>query len=488
MRRPVLPALLAAVVGATLTVAVTPSVAATPIATTAPAASADRDRPATTSWTAERTPISVTRHRPSAVTTAGGVKAYPVPASAAALRRITTAPDGNLWFVEQATNKIGRITPAGAITEFQLPAQTSEGSLVKDLDIASDGTVWVAWDSGWHVTRFHPSAPGEAYSWSFEYPYAEEIRVGPGNVAWATVSFDVDGIVRFSGTQATWDANAPGCDGALGRGRDGLMWCQAFDRLIRVNSVGTGGTFVPLPSDATYPYSIAPGPTGSIWFGRDDGGSMFTSPSDGNIGWVTTGGSVRTIRLGSYTAPRSLVQGPGEDMWFTSVGRVPAVGHLSQRGVGAITKVGNYKPTSLTIAKDGAVWFTDSEHNVIVRVPRSSLQRTNIDVGSRSQLARAAVKVAARRLDSDRRRATTTVGLTCSKGIGRCAGKIVIRKGRSTLGAGSYALLSVSKGKGVVKLTAAARRILEKQAKVKVQLVLRPQGGRDVTRTVVLTR
>jgi virginiamycin B lyase len=31
---------------------------------------------------------------------------------------ITAGPDGNLWFTEFTGNRIGRITPAGTVTEF----------------------------------------------------------------------------------------------------------------------------------------------------------------------------------------------------------------------------------------------------------------------------------------------------------------------------------------------------------------------------------
>ena len=37
---------------------------------------------------------------------------------------ITAGPDGALWFTERGANKIGRITPAGIITEFSLPTLT----------------------------------------------------------------------------------------------------------------------------------------------------------------------------------------------------------------------------------------------------------------------------------------------------------------------------------------------------------------------------
>src|SRR5260370_40489576 len=44
---------------------------------------------------------------------------YPVP-SGGSSEDITTGPDGNVWFTEIAGNKIGKITPAGVITEFPL--------------------------------------------------------------------------------------------------------------------------------------------------------------------------------------------------------------------------------------------------------------------------------------------------------------------------------------------------------------------------------
>ena len=46
------------------------------------------------------------------------------PSSRAATRRpwgIAAGPDGNLWFTEEVGDKIGRITPVGAVTEFPVP-------------------------------------------------------------------------------------------------------------------------------------------------------------------------------------------------------------------------------------------------------------------------------------------------------------------------------------------------------------------------------
>jgi streptogramin lyase len=45
----------------------------------------------------------------------GVITEFTIPTAASALHGVAPGPDGNLWFVEQSGNKIGRITPAGSI-------------------------------------------------------------------------------------------------------------------------------------------------------------------------------------------------------------------------------------------------------------------------------------------------------------------------------------------------------------------------------------
>src|SRR5438105_2827345 len=47
---------------------------------------------------------------------------FPVPTAASGPSGITQHLDGNLWFTEFNADRIGRITPAGVVTEFTLPA------------------------------------------------------------------------------------------------------------------------------------------------------------------------------------------------------------------------------------------------------------------------------------------------------------------------------------------------------------------------------
>jgi hypothetical protein len=52
---------------------------------------------------------------------------------------ITAGPDGNLWFTEQGSDRIGRITPAGMIAEFLLPNAKSGPIGITTLP---DGSLW----------------------------------------------------------------------------------------------------------------------------------------------------------------------------------------------------------------------------------------------------------------------------------------------------------------------------------------------------------
>ena len=417
---------------------------------------------------------------------AGGIQVFPVPTSSAGLGRIATAPNGDMWFIETEKNILGRITRSGAIDEYNLPFVTA-GYTANDLDVDASGAVWVAYDYGTKVLRYHPLDAGPATVWNVSASLS--IRVGPDAV-WMAGSTAAPGVRRIVGGSVTEDPNSPDCDGAIGRGRDGLMWCQQFDRLIQVNAAGSGGVAYPLPANATYPYSIAPGPNGKVWFGRDSGGTWFTSPSDGNVGWVADNGQVTTIRTGDRTAPRSLVTGPDGNVWFTSVGAAKGIGHVTPAGVGAVVQVGNYEPTALTYGADGAIWFTDKTNNSIVRVAREDLWVTNVNVGANSQLIPHAQPpaTAKKKVKADKKRKKAKLTVSCGNGLMACTGGVVVKAGKKKVAAGSYAVAINSSGKVTVKLTKAGRKLLQRSKSVKVKVVLTAATGAQTTRKAKLTR
>lgn len=452
------------------------------------AAADDSDTPADVLGTGQRVELRA-EHTPAPArrtSKAGSFQVFPVPTSSAGLGRIATAPNGDMWFIGTEKSIFGRITRAGAIDEYNLPFATP-GYTASDLDVDASGAVWVAYDYGTKVLRYHPLDAGPATVWNVSTSLS--IRVGPDAV-WMAGSTAAPGVRRIVGGAVAEDPNAPDCDGAIGRGRDGLMWCQQFDRLIQVNPAGSGGVAYPLPATATYPYSIATGPTGKIWFGRDTGGAWGISPANGNIGWVADNGQVGTIRTGDRTAPRSLVTGPDGNVWFTSVGAAKGIGHVNAAGVGAVVQVGNYEPTALTYGADGAIWFTDKANNSIVRVPRENLWVTNVNVGPNSQLIPHAQPAtsAKKKIKADKKRKKATLTISCASGLTACSGTIVVKAGKAKVAAGAYAVPASSSAKVKIKLTKAGRKLLQRSKAVKVKVVLSAATGAQATKKAKLTR
>ena len=78
---------------------------------------------------------------------------FPVPTATSQPYDITAGPDGNLWFTEYAGNKIGRITPAGVITEINVPAVDSAPY---GITAGPDGNIWFAESFGGRIGRITP--------------------------------------------------------------------------------------------------------------------------------------------------------------------------------------------------------------------------------------------------------------------------------------------------------------------------------------------
>ena len=69
----------------------------------------------------------------------GRIHLYPLPTPHSFPGAISSGSDGSLWFTEQGTNQIGRITTSGQITEYMIPTANSDPyGIVK----GPDGNMW----------------------------------------------------------------------------------------------------------------------------------------------------------------------------------------------------------------------------------------------------------------------------------------------------------------------------------------------------------
>jgi virginiamycin B lyase len=89
--------------------------------------------------------------------------------------------DNNLWFTEAAGNKIGRITPAGTITEFSIP---TTGSTPEGIAPGPDANVWFVEYSGNKIAFITPAGAITEYN---SYPQSPTALVtGSDNNLWLT--------------------------------------------------------------------------------------------------------------------------------------------------------------------------------------------------------------------------------------------------------------------------------------------------------------
>jgi virginiamycin B lyase len=92
----------------------------------------------------------------------GTVTNFQVPTASAATNAIVPGPDGNLWFTESAAGKIGRITTAGQVVEFDLGVTPLAG-----LGTGPDGALWVPEPQAAQMARVDAGAPDPVLGKSF---------------------------------------------------------------------------------------------------------------------------------------------------------------------------------------------------------------------------------------------------------------------------------------------------------------------------------
>ncbi len=218
---------------------------------------------------------------------------------------ITTGSDGNLWFAENGTSKIGKITTSGAISEYSLPSGSSPFEIVS----GSDKNLWFT-DNG-------SSKIGKMTTSGAITEYALPSGSGPR------------GIVS---------------------GPDKNLWFTD-DATGKVGKITTAGTITEyaLPSGSG-PYGITAGSDGNLWF---------ADSSTSKIGKITTSGTITEYALPSGSGPAEITSGPDKNLWFASlstskIGKITTAGVVTEYGLS-----GTVLPVGVASGSDGNVWFTE---------------------------------------------------------------------------------------------------------------------------------
>ncbi len=217
---------------------------------------------------------------------------------------ITTGPDGNLWFTESGANQIGRLTTDGIVTEFPLPPGSSPFAITT----GPDGNLW--------FTEFGADRIGmittDGSVGELRIPSGQHgafITVGPDGNLWFTETVG-RGIGRIDWqdgniSEFMMDAESQSFRG-ITTGPDGYLWfAEPYGN--RIGKLDTTGVLIAQFSASAY--DITAGSDGNLWFNEYTGNK---------IGRITPNGVVTEFSIPTAASNSSTITaGPDGNIWFT---------------------------------------------------------------------------------------------------------------------------------------------------------------------------
>jgi streptogramin lyase len=379
------------------------------------------------------------------------VTEFPVPTPQSNPYGITRGPDGNLWFTEALAGKIGRITPAGAITEFS--AGITPGGQPTRITAGPDGNLWFTEQFPDRIGRITPAGVITEFSAgipSFSEPYG--ITAGPDGNLWFTMEqggggrlVGAIGRITPAGVVTVFSLGSITQPNLITAGPDGNLWFgefgndpQAPGKIGRITPAGAITEFGGLPDQVS---GVTAGPDGNLWF---------TEPSHFTIGKITPAGVITEVaRTSAGAVPSEIRTGPDGNLWFTEVGR-DRIGRLTPAGVltefDATSQPWATWPVGIAVGPDGNIWYTELAGNQIGRLDlaQAAPQTTTT---LRTSIATAVVGQ------------TEVLTATVTAQAGVPTGTVLFKDGNTQLGfaqvdANGQATLAVSLGVGNHALTA----------------------------------
>jgi streptogramin lyase len=265
---------------------------------------------------------------------------------------LTAGPDGNVWFSAkddggEDKRVIGKITEGGKPTEYEVPAGA------ESIATGADGNVWFAEADG--VGKITPQGQVTSFNLPAGKGEPTALTAGPdGNVWFVTKEPSAVGRITPAGAVTMYPLSGAGQPNSIAAGPVGELWFTQPDaaRIGRITATGEESEF-PLPDPSARPGSIALGADGNLWF--SDGSSA-------RLGRITPSGVVTFFPVPTLEGTEEVIASPGGEIWFTArneIGRISTAGKVSWPG--CFTRGCEYPPAAMTIGPDGRLWVASGE-------------------------------------------------------------------------------------------------------------------------------
>src|SRR6185436_13106224 len=288
------------------------------------------------------------------------ISEFPTPTEVSRPAGIASGTDGNVWFTESwpKARQIGRITPKGQITEFQIPF----GGNLSSIAAGADGNMWFT-DGLSEIGQITPSGKVNG----FEIPtegdrQTDGIALGSdGNLWFREVYPSAIGRITPKGQLTEFPLpESAGVPLRLAAGADGNVWFTLIqpDAIGRITPKGQITVF-PLLNLESEPFGITAGLGKEMWF---------TERAAQKIGRIDVFGNVTEFALANKGSPEEIIVGPDGKLWFTlagsgKLGSMTLSGEITEYGIPTENSV----PSDIVTGPDGRIWFTEWLGNKIGR-------------------------------------------------------------------------------------------------------------------------
>jgi virginiamycin B lyase len=287
----------------------------------------------------------------------GKLKQFKVPTSGSSPKSIVESADGNLWFTESFVNdqnaqghNVGRVTPDGTVTEFQV----CDFCFPSDIVQASDGLLYFSSNDG--LGRIAADGSLQPFI-TAPFSVGGQALATDADLVWIN-DFNRRSIWRYQIGTGTFTEFAIGDLGPtdITVDADGIVWFadQILIDPVTVQSVigrldPTDGTITRFLVDGI-PREIAVATDGAVWFTE-----RFAPQGVGRLDPTTGVSTVFAVDGG----PEGIAPAAGGSMWFTrtlagTIARIAPDGTITAES----KAVKGSEPFGITVAGDGDPWFT----------------------------------------------------------------------------------------------------------------------------------
>ncbi len=296
------------------------------------------------------------------------IDSFPIPTPNSRPYTLVPAVDGGIWFTESKGNRIGRITAGGQITEKLI------GTGVGDLGIygicaGPHGEVVFTERFADRIGILHPDGTVDEYDIPTPFCQPWDITLGADGNYWFTEEeANQIGMMTPEGEITEFPTGSCCFPTFICAGPDGNIWftLEIGDQIVRMETGANGGT----PGNTTVfqmdrvqvlPWDINPGPDGALWITELAGRAVARITMHGEITEFPVGG-------GDFGGVAGICAGPDGRMYFTEndthrIGVMTTGGEVLNR-----VPTPGERPLAITSGRDGNIWFTMADGNMIGRL------------------------------------------------------------------------------------------------------------------------